>query len=127
MTGLGQTRRVLVMHRSSLSTKETDDGRRSYHTSTRGQGRDLMPYRLSMSAAGRDRPCLCPLRRRSSCHDRRLTTDVDRYHATLAGKCAFRNLRTRLMVRAFSSGGSFQGYTVTSAFSASEAMSTQVC
>src|SRR5215471_2485078 len=68
----------------------------------------------------RSEPARTPrFRRRSSSHDRRLTTD-----ATLAGKCAFRNLRTRLMVRAFSSGGSFQGYTVTSAFGASEATST---
>jgi hypothetical protein len=78
--------------------------------------------RLSMSAAV-TRPLMFvpPLNRRSSSHDRRLTTDP-----ALAGKCAFRNLRTRLIVRAFSSGGSFQGYTVTSAFGASEAMSTQV-
>src|SRR5262245_3821966 len=42
-----------------------------------------------------------------------------------AGRCRFRKARARLMVRAFSSGGSFQGNTVISAFGASEAMSIE--
>src|SRR5262245_40725466 len=42
-----------------------------------------------------------------------------------AGRCRFRKVRARLMVRAFSSGGSFQGNTVISAFGASEAMSIE--
>jgi hypothetical protein len=31
------------------------------------------------------------------------------YRAAVTGRCAFKKLRTRLIVRAFSSGGSFQG------------------
>ena len=45
--------------------------------------------------------------------------------AAYAGRCRFRKVRARLMVRAFSSGGSFQGNTVISAFGASEAMSIE--
>ena len=41
--------------------------------------------------------------------------------AAYAGTCRFRKVRARLMVRAFNSGGSFQGNTVISAFGASEA------
>jgi hypothetical protein len=42
-----------------------------------------------------------------------------------AGRCRFRKARARLMVRAFRSGGSFQGNTVISAFGASEAISIE--
>ena len=45
------------------------------------------------------------------------------YVGAYAGRCRFRKVRARLMVRAFRSGGSFQGNTVISAFGASEAMS----
>ena len=41
------------------------------------------------------------------------------------GRCAWRNLRTRSIVRAFSSGGSRHGNTVISAFGQSEATSTE--
>ena len=41
------------------------------------------------------------------------------YVGAYAGRCRFRKVRARLMVRAFSSGGSFQGNTVVSAFGAS--------
>src|ERR1700755_1744314 len=47
------------------------------------------------------------------------------YVGAYAGRCRFRKVRARLMVRAFSSGGSFQGNTVISAFGASEAMSIE--
>src|SRR6516225_8238377 len=47
------------------------------------------------------------------------------YVGAYAGTCRFRNVRARLMVRAFNSGGSFQGNTVISAFGASEAMSIE--
>src|SRR4029077_6442000 len=47
------------------------------------------------------------------------------YVAAYARRCRFRRVRARLMVRAFSSGGSFQGNTVISAFGASEAMSIE--
>src|SRR6185295_12862608 len=47
------------------------------------------------------------------------------YVGAYAGRCRFRKVLARLMVRAFSSGGSFQGNTVISAFGASEAMSIE--
>src|SRR5215831_9487492 len=50
---------------------------------------------------------------------------VKQYVGAYAGRCRFRKVRARLMVRAFSSGGSFQGNTVISAFGASEAMSIE--
>src|SRR5262249_60258794 len=49
-------------------------------------------------------------------------TVYKQYVGAYAGRCRFRKVRARLMVRAFSSGGSFQGNTVISAFGASEAM-----
>src|SRR6185437_11159414 len=46
--------------------------------------------------------------------------------AALIGSCARKKVRTRLMVRASSSGGSRQGKTVISAFGANEATSMVV-
>src|SRR5262249_16010249 len=51
----------------------------------------------------------------------RLQNNIEAY----AGRCRFRKGPARLMVRAFSSGGSFQGTTEISAFGASEAMSIE--
>ena len=48
----------------------------------------------------------------------------DTQAALAIGTCAFRNRRTRSIVRAFNSAGSFQGNTVTSAFGHSDATST---
>src|SRR6476646_8981452 len=48
------------------------------------------------------------------------------YVGAYAGRCRFRKVRARLMVRAFSSSGSFQGNTVISAFGHSEATSIDV-
>src|SRR5262249_45951318 len=47
--------------------------------------------------------------------------------AAAIGTCARRKLRTRLIVRSFSSAGSRHGKTVISAFGASEATSIEVC
>src|SRR6266478_5326340 len=47
--------------------------------------------------------------------------------AARIGTCAFKKRRTRSIVRCFSSSGSFHGYTVISAFGASEATSIEVC
>src|SRR5262249_48220368 len=47
--------------------------------------------------------------------------------AACIGTCAFKKRRTRSIVRCFSSAGSFHGYTVISAFGASEATSIEVC
>src|SRR5499427_2338131 len=53
-------------------------------------------------------------------------TVYKQYVGAYAGRCRFRKVRPRLMVRAFSSGGSFQGNTVVSAFGQSEAISIDV-
>src|SRR5262245_28381109 len=47
--------------------------------------------------------------------------------AACIGTCACKKRRTRSIVRCFSSSGSFHGYTVISAFGASEATSIEVC
>src|SRR6185295_7690162 len=47
------------------------------------------------------------------------------YVGAYAGRCRFRKVRARLMVRTFSSVGSFQGNTVISAFGQSDATSTE--
>src|SRR4051794_3560945 len=54
---------------------------------------------------------------------RRLDDGGARATRVHAVRYRFKNIRARLMVRAFSSGGSFQGNTVISAFGHSEAMS----
>ena len=53
---------------------------------------------------------------------------IDGYSAAARiGTCACKNRRTRSIVRCFSSAGSFHGYTVISAFGASDATSIDVC
>src|ERR1700730_1236679 len=61
-----------------------------------------------------------------SCDDG-LTETVDYCAAARIGICDLRKVRTRLIVRALSSGGSRHGKTMISAFGASDATSIEVC
>src|SRR6266851_10013622 len=56
-----------------------------------------------------------------------LTETVDYCAAARIGICELRKVRTRLIVRALSSGGSRHGKTVISEFDASDATSIEVC
>src|SRR5438132_12883439 len=56
-----------------------------------------------------------------------LTETVDYCAAARIGICDLRKVRTRLIVRALSSGGSRHGKTLISAFGASDATSIEVC
>src|SRR3954453_4702100 len=57
----------------------------------------------------------------------RLTETVDYCAAARIGRCDLRKVRTRLIVRALSSGGSRHGKTVISELGASDATSIDVC
>jgi len=59
--------------------------------------------------------------------DNRLTETADYCAAARIGICDLRKVRTRLIVRALSSGGSRHGKTLISAFGASDATSIEVC
>ena len=86
---------------------------------------DVLPRRACGArgaARGRDAGRELPRHRQSRCLRRRT---IPRAHTV--GRCARRNVRVRMIVRALSSGGSFQGNTVTSAFGQSEATATEAC
>jgi hypothetical protein len=88
------------------------------------------PLTAESNPVARDQPAfLNPIfaRRKGGAARNTRLTGLTYCAAARIGTCAFKKLRTRLMVRCFSSSGSFHGNTVISAFGASEATSIEVC